>query len=461
MVTLPGTTHPHMAQSLCCRWLDFAPGPRAWVGCWLLWLAVAAAVARPAAATPSLAAVLQPDGSLRPDRQDSYATDGWQMHLAADGHPVFSPQPLAPINQAAGSAQPRSGLHPDGVWAIAFIGHDLYAGGHFSDVGGVPAHNIARWDGRAWHSLGQGPDNGVNSTVKSLAGIGKTLYVGGDFDRVGGTPAQEVAAWDGRQWRGLGWMDTDTPEYEAINTMTAVGTDLYVGGAFAQAGTVAAKNLARWDGQQWHALGAVLPDALSDGVNTLAVHGERLYAEGNATNDPYFIPQLAYWNIKSATWHLLPPPPVYLIGINHPDSVDYPRVTSLAATDSALYLGYKAHRKTNAQGLLRWNGHRWDLLGVAGLKGRGILALAAAGNDVYVAGNFKQIGEKTACNVVRWSNNRWEVLQTDFSWNSPIAGIVWTVAVRRGVVYAGGYLKCRIARWHKNRWVALPPTPAR
>jgi hypothetical protein len=40
------------------------------------------------------------------------------------------------------------------VDALAFdSGGNLYAGGFFSEAGGMPAHQIARWDGVAWHAL--------------------------------------------------------------------------------------------------------------------------------------------------------------------------------------------------------------------------------------------------------------------------------------------------------------------
>ena len=42
------------------------------------------------------------------------------------------------------------------VNALAVSGTNLYAGGYFTTAGGVPANNIAKWDGSAWSALGSG-----------------------------------------------------------------------------------------------------------------------------------------------------------------------------------------------------------------------------------------------------------------------------------------------------------------
>lgn len=78
---------------------------------------------------------------------------------------------------------------------------DLVAGGLFASVGGVPAQNIARWDGSVWSPLGAG----VNGTVAQMAvAPNGDLIVGGTFSMAGGAPAQNIARWDGISWSPLG-----------------------------------------------------------------------------------------------------------------------------------------------------------------------------------------------------------------------------------------------------------------
>ena len=71
---------------------------------------------------------------------------------------------------------------------------NLYAGGSFSNAGGVSAMRIAMWNGSAWSALG----TGMNSTVNALAVDGNgTLYAGGFFNTTGGVATGTVAKWNG------------------------------------------------------------------------------------------------------------------------------------------------------------------------------------------------------------------------------------------------------------------------
>jgi hypothetical protein len=80
-------------------------------------------------------------------------------------------------------------------------GPALYVGGSFTEAGGVPANNIARWDGKQWSALGVG----TNGAVRALAvwdrdGEGPEapgLYIGGEFTMAGGIPSPYIAKWQG------------------------------------------------------------------------------------------------------------------------------------------------------------------------------------------------------------------------------------------------------------------------
>jgi len=77
------------------------------------------------------------------------------------------------------------------VRTIAVSGTDVYVGGDFTQAGGSPANNIARWDGSSWHPLG----TGVNERVYAIGVSGTDLYVGGEFTEAGGSPASYIARW--------------------------------------------------------------------------------------------------------------------------------------------------------------------------------------------------------------------------------------------------------------------------
>ena len=71
---------------------------------------------------------------------------------------------------------------------------------------GLPlaAHNIARWDGSAWHALSYGTGGEVKAIVRTAAG---EIILGGDFSSAGSAlsvPAENVARWNGSAWSALG-----------------------------------------------------------------------------------------------------------------------------------------------------------------------------------------------------------------------------------------------------------------
>src|SRR3989442_6025759 len=79
-------------------------------------------------------------------------------------------------------ASPRSSLFPyTTVFRSAVSGSNLYAGGGFTNAGGVSANHISKWNGSAWSALGLGMDNPVNA----LAVSGSDPYAGRNFETPG------------------------------------------------------------------------------------------------------------------------------------------------------------------------------------------------------------------------------------------------------------------------------------
>jgi hypothetical protein len=177
------------------------------------------------------------------------------------------------------------------VLALAAIGDKLYVGGRFTLIGGVtfddgePANRIAVFDttqtGNAgWSALG----DGVNSTVWALAAIGSDLYVGGDFTEAGGAPANHIAVFDTTQTDNTGWSALGDGLDGAVRALTAIGSDLYVGGDFTQAGGESASRMVAFDTTEagnagWSALG----DGVDGTVRALAAMGDDLYVGGDFT----------------------------------------------------------------------------------------------------------------------------------------------------------------------------------
>ena len=74
----------------------------------------------------------------------------------------------------------------DAVYALAWDGTNLYAGGYFTTAGGAGANRIAKWNGSSWSALG----TGMNDTVRALTCVGTNLYAGGTFSTSGDNPGE-------------------------------------------------------------------------------------------------------------------------------------------------------------------------------------------------------------------------------------------------------------------------------
>jgi len=176
------------------------------------------------------------------------------------------------------------------VYALVVSGTDLYAGGAFVATAGVlPANYIAKWNGSAWSALGSGLRNGnYPGSVSALAVSGTNLYAGGQFTNAGGLTAHYIAKWNGSAWSALG-SGTGGGTYPYVYALVVSGTDLYAGGPFTTAGGLPANYIAKWDGSTWSALGSGVNNWVlalaADGAGHLFVGGEFSLAGTNVS--PY------------------------------------------------------------------------------------------------------------------------------------------------------------------------------
>src|SRR5207237_7668544 len=85
---------------------------------------------------------------------------------------------------------------PFGAWADALVvmpNGDLIAAGNFTTAGGVPASNIARWNGSAWAALGSGINGEAHALVVLPGGV---LAAAGLFNVAGGSSVHYLASWN-------------------------------------------------------------------------------------------------------------------------------------------------------------------------------------------------------------------------------------------------------------------------
>ncbi|HEX2837873.1 MAG TPA: hypothetical protein VHN77_07075 [Phycisphaerales bacterium] len=149
------------------------------------------------------------------------------------------------------------GGNPYVLSAATMPNGDLVVGGSFYDL-----HQIARWDGTAWYQVGLGM-GGISSPVPFAVNAlvvmqNGDLVAGGHFETAGGVTASNIARWTGASWVPLGsgihGDPASTTEVFALAVLSS--GDMVAGGQFSSAGSVAANNIARWDGSSWFAMGA-------------------------------------------------------------------------------------------------------------------------------------------------------------------------------------------------------------
>ncbi|MCA8975056.1 MAG: hypothetical protein KDC98_10060 [Planctomycetes bacterium] len=194
---------------------------------------------------------------------------------------------------------------------------DLIVGGQISTIGGVAVGNVARWNGTTWSPLATGiPVTGVNSDVYALALMANgRVAIGGRF----GTVSPNIAALGIVEWNpATGLFSQVGP----ASTTSAIGVGgevralaldatggLVVGGSFGNvSGTVPgtaipARNVARWNGAFWSAMGGGLGLNGNELVRALALHPSgRMIAGGEFPTDGFggTLNFIAQWN--GAAW---------------------------------------------------------------------------------------------------------------------------------------------------------------
>jgi hypothetical protein len=307
----------------------------------------------------------------------------------------------------AGLSKGIFGTLPFRLGALAANATNLYVGGNFYSICGVTLDNIGKWDGSAWSALGSGisrPYYGDFPDINAGAVLGTNFYAAGLFTNAGGVPVNNVAKWDGHTWSALGsgLVPNNGNFSPQAYALAASGTDLFVGGYFAWAGLVPANNIAKWDGTNWSALGS----GMNGPVYALAVSGNVLYAGGVFTNaGGVTATWIAQWD--GHTWSAL--------GAGIGDGKMPWQVSAVAASGKNCYVGgsFTNAGSVSASNIAKWDGSSWSPLG-SGMNGP-VEGLATVGADLYAVGNFTLAGGVPANGIAKWDGHTWSPLGSGLS----------------------------------------------
>lgn len=146
---------------------------------------------------------------------------------------------------------------------------DLIVWGQFSNFSGTPMMQIARYDGTAFHALGNGlgtNDPNFDERVYAAASYDADgdgpglprLIATGQFSSSGGTPTTQLAVWNGTGWAPLvNGFGANVGTSLVVSPRAGSPTnanDLFLTGGFGVIDGVSVGGVARFDGTSWHAL---------------------------------------------------------------------------------------------------------------------------------------------------------------------------------------------------------------
>ncbi len=164
------------------------------------------------------------------------------------------------------------------VYSACVYNNELFVGGAFDTIGGIPARHIARWDGTDWASVGLGIDN---ERVNGMVVYNNELYVGGSFEVAGSVSVNALARWNGSTWNDVGG-GISGGGYAVFRTMEVYNNELYIGGDFDEAGGQPMIHLTRWNGSTFSIVGGGFGH--SGYLYALKVFGNRLIISGYFNN---------------------------------------------------------------------------------------------------------------------------------------------------------------------------------
>ena len=185
--------------------------------------------------------------------------------FAGGSFPSCGSQALRNFARRSGAvwgATAAGGLDGDVTAILPLPDGSIVVGGRFVLAGGQVCNGIARRVGNGWQPMGTGLLSivpGVPPSVNALARMPNgDVIVAGVFTHAGGMPASNIARWNGSTWTSVGGGISGTSFLTRVDALLVRSTgELVAGGTFTSAGAASVSNVAQWDGTSWAPLGSL------------------------------------------------------------------------------------------------------------------------------------------------------------------------------------------------------------
>ena len=274
------------------------------------------------------------------------------------------------------------------VSSLVVYNGELYAAGQFDTAGGVPVHNIAKWNGTSWSSVGTGI-LGNSYTVLALAIYNGKLYAAGKFDTAGGNAVNNIAKWDGTQWSDV---DGGLSISEGVSCLTTYNGLLYASGGFYKSGNAGIQNIAVWNDTIWSALGNGI-GGYHDIVGCCAFFQGTLYATVSQSNA--FSDSLVTWDGTVWTKN------INVINTNNNYGIEV-----LFVFDGNLIAGgaFDSIGTVATSNIAQWDGTLWAPFGGGiGPYFGAVNALQTFNGHLYAGGEFTQAGSDSINSIAEYT----------------------------------------------------------
>ncbi|CAN5511727.1 hypothetical protein BH10BAC5_BH10BAC5_16490 [soil metagenome] len=227
-----------------------------------------------------------------------------------------------------------------------------------------------------WSPLGSSAINGTNGIIKTVSLYNGNIIAAGGFTNAGAIAARNIAMWDGTSWSPLGTGLGSPSGTDTIYALAVYNGELYAGGNFTLAGGNSALNIAKWNGTAWNTVGS----GINGEVRSLIVYNSKLYAGG-----------------------------------------DFDYAGSVSANRIA-----------------RWNGTVWTDVGGGFNTNNGskVFAFTIFNTKLIVGGRFNTAGGSIPVNnVASWDETSWTAVGNGFGSGSDR---IFSLAVNNSILYCGG-----------------------
>jgi len=346
-----------------------------------------------------------------------------------------------------------AGMGGDGVDARIRAMHlsengDLYIGGDFGFTGNVATSYVAQRIGGVWSALGQGTNGEVSSINRASDG---TVYVGGSFTSVFQPDGTELVAYRIARWDGVAWSTMGDGVNSYVESIAIDASDnVYIGGSFTQDGLEqsAINYVAQWNGATWTQVGAGMDEAvfaLEIGAGGELIAGGAFTSAGAVANTN----NLAVWN--NSAWAPLEAGQTFN-GEIYALELGADGILTIGGAFTEVAPGAPADH------IVQWDGSAWSVLGTALGNGTSTCCVRAIAVDaegtVFAGGEFlgvrRPAGPDLQANqIASWSaDNGWTTLEDG------VDGAVRSLAINSEDLFAGGdffsangFASSHIARW--------------